>query len=478
TALRGGKALLYGEMAGGDLTSRFGLSQGSNLKDLGKGSTILVVASDLHEEAPIWWLRLKQAATRGATLIVASARPPRLDRYAAHVLRYRYGQEADLVAALLPEAASGNALAEREDVRLAAQAFAGAENAIVFYGQEGLGLEGSARLAQACARLLESTGHTGKANNGLVAVWPQANTQGAWDMGFRPAADLKAALAQAGVAYIAAADPAGDDPALAQALSSAGFVVVQELFLTETARLADVVLPAQSFAEREGSFTSGERRVQRFYPAIKPFKEARPDYAITGQLAVRLKLELEARSGARLMDQIAAEAPDYAGVSYARLAEASVQTPRIGRQSLYYGGTSYDNQQGLGVQLPLEASGQPDLEALPDVGIVASAAVDGLLAVPVTRLYDQGQTLQASDFLLGSRIAGSLVQICPDEAARFGVAAGDQALIRLDGIERTVRIALSEDVPEGLLLAPRSSGLGITAPTPVELVSLAVLEKG
>ena len=60
----------------------------------------------------------------------------------------------------------------------------------------------------------------------------------------------------------------GDDPSLTDVVRDAGFVVVQDLFLTETAKLADVVLPAQPFTEREGTYTSGERRVQRFYPAV------------------------------------------------------------------------------------------------------------------------------------------------------------------------------------------------------------------
>ena len=55
-------------MAGGDLVSQLGVGKGTNLSDLGKGTVILVVASDLQEEAPIWWLRVKQAAERGATL--------------------------------------------------------------------------------------------------------------------------------------------------------------------------------------------------------------------------------------------------------------------------------------------------------------------------------------------------------------------------------------------------------------------------
>ena len=146
-------------------------------------------------------------------------------------------------------------------------ALSAAENLVVLYGSDGLGLAGSSALAAACAGLVK--GHHGKPNNGLIGVWPRANDQGAWDIGFRPTTDLAKSF-QGKTIYIAAADPAGDDPDLAEALRGAKFVVVQELFLTETAKFAHAVLPAQAYTEREGSFTSGERRVQRFYPAVPP----------------------------------------------------------------------------------------------------------------------------------------------------------------------------------------------------------------
>ena len=78
----GGTAMLYSDMGGGDLTALVGVGAGTNLGSMGQGDAILVVASDLYEEAPIWWLRVKQAAERGATLIVANPRATRLDKFA------------------------------------------------------------------------------------------------------------------------------------------------------------------------------------------------------------------------------------------------------------------------------------------------------------------------------------------------------------------------------------------------------------
>jgi len=131
TEARAGQARLYTPMSGGAVAIQAGLSAGSNLGELGKGDAILVVASDLHEEAPLWWLRLKQAAGRGAGLIVLAARPTRLDKFARFVIRYSPGGEQAALAGLL--AGEGEAAA----------AFAAALNAVVFYGSDGLDLVGS-----------------------------------------------------------------------------------------------------------------------------------------------------------------------------------------------------------------------------------------------------------------------------------------------------------------------------------------------
>lgn len=474
----GGKTALYTHMAGGDLVSQLGVGQGANFADMGAGSAILVVASDLEEEAPIWWLRVKQAAERGATLIVANPRPTKTDRYAAYTLRYPYGSEAAVVLAMLNALsakrpnlpASVQALARYPELQAAAKAFAEAKDAVVFYGSEGIGLAGSQALAQACANLLLATNHTGQANNGLIGVWSRANEQGAWELGYRPAPDLKSAMRSAKALYVVAADPAGDDPDLAEATD---FLVVQDLFLTDTARLADVVLPALPFTEREGSLTSGERRVQRYYPAIPPRKAALADFVIAGRLGRLLGLELEERLAARAFDQLAAHTPAYSGLSYARLAEVVEQWPLVGRSSLYYGGATYENRQGLGVQLaPVATDGEKATLTWPELPGTLEPG-DGLVAVPVTRLYDRGQTVVPSQ-LLHQRIGPTRVYLNPVDAQRMGIDEGDSVQVLFDGIASTVVARLDERAPAGHILAPRSMGIPVASP---QRVRLQVTEK-
>jgi NADH-quinone oxidoreductase subunit G len=467
-----GKATLYSTMAGGDLVAQVGVAQGTHFADMGAQTAILVVASDLEEEAPLWWLRIKQAAERGATLIVANPRPTKSDRYAAHQIRYAYGSEAKTILSLLELSAdSSNASAGNvSELRTAARAFAKAENAVVIYGSEGLGLAGSQELAQACANLLIETGHTGRPNNGLIAVWSAGNTQGAWDIGLRPIQDLDSAISASQAVYVAGADPAGDDPALGQALEKAAFVVVQELFLTETARLADVVLPAQAFTERDGSYTNGQRRVQRFYPAVPALGLALPDFAITARVGVALGLDLEGNSPLLVFDRLAATVAGYEGLSYVKLSEVSDQWPIVGRSDLYYGGTTYENSQGLGVQLGSTAEKGA---SLPTTKIKRSAppTTEGLIAVPITRLYDRGQLVLPSE-LLANRIPQPHVLVNPADAEQLEIKDGKaiQLLLGTAGAASAPVLAkLDEHVPCGVVLVPRSMGLPVSSPTPVRL---------
>ena len=477
-AAQGGRSVLYSAMGGGDLTARYGLSQGSNLGDLGKTSAILVVACDLEEEAPIWWLRVKQAAERGAALVVVNPRDTKLDRVATHSLRYAYGAEVNTIKALAGAAVGSE---DGSAISKAAKAFAQAENSVVFFGSEGLGLPGSKALAQACADLLVATGHTGKPNNGLVGVWSAANTQGAWDMGFRPDQTLADSLEKSGAVLVAAADPAGDNPVLAAALEQAGFVVVQELFLTETAKRADVVLPVQAYTEREGTFTSGERRVQRYFPAVPPRPGGRADFVIIAQLAHLLGLTLAGSSASSVFAQAAGRVPAYAGLSYQTISQTAPQWPDVGRNDVNYAGTIYDNTQGLGCQLPLVqdaalATTDATLEAAKPVQADAASAsfaseLDGpsLLAVPVTRLYDRGQTLLPTTLLHRRLAKVGMVFMNPSSAADLNLADGKAAIMTIVGATCTVQIALDPTVPQGVVLAPRSVGLPVTAPVKVRL---------
>lgn len=474
----GGRTALYTQMGGGDLVALAGMPQGSNLGELGKGDAILVIASDLHQEAPIWWLRVKQAAERGATLIVALPRPNRLEKFAQHVLRYRYGDESGLILAMInalsakrPELPQKvNTLWRDAEVQAAVKAFAEAQNAVIFFGSEGGNLQTSQALAQACTNLLSVTNHLGRPNNGLIPVWQRPNDQGAWELGWRPLANLGEAMGKAGALYLVACDPAGDDPALPL---TPDFLVVQDLFLTATAKLAHVVLPALPFTEREGSLVNSERRAQRYYPAVPARPGPRPDFAISGQLGKLLGIDLEDRIASRVMMRIAAEVPAFAGITYSALAQAPEQWPIIGREDLYYGGTTYDNKQGIGVQLPSGIQRGEQLTLSWPSLATGKPDEDGTLAVPITRLYDSGTTLLPSR-LLDQRRVGTVIWMHPAQASANAIQEGGLVHLQIGEASAMATALLDEQVPERVILIPRSTGIPLHEP---HLVQLKVVER-
>ncbi|MFN8419056.1 MAG: NADH-quinone oxidoreductase subunit NuoG [Anaerolineae bacterium] len=355
-------------MTGADITAQVGLAAGSNFKDMGKGTTIVVIASNLEDEAPVWYLRVKGAADRGARVVTVNSRRTEMDRWARQRVYFGYGEA---IAAL-----------DKVD-------FGDAQNVVIMVGGEGLDRAGHYELMKAAAKKLIDRGNFGKLNNGLLAVWAGANTQGAFDMGFTSEATEAILEQRPRVLFLADADLVGED-ALSGALLKTGFNVAVEMFLTPSALQADVVLPRQATLERDGSTTSGERHVQRFYTAQQPLEGTLPDWRIFSSITRLMGGAKPKLSVAAVMQEITQAVSNYAGMSYPKLAETKPQFPDVGGADLYYGGTAYNNDGGLGIQWKTSS----ELGSAPNVAKAKAPAKpklkkDELLIVPVTELYDQ-----------------------------------------------------------------------------------------
>lgn len=464
--------LVDNRLAGGDVVSQIGLASGSNLGDLGPGDAILVVASDLHEEAPVWWLRVKQAAQRGANLVVLNLRKTRLDKYAAHAIHYQPGEALATVRQLSIAAKVDTDQTDGDPLNIAADALIEAENLVIFYGSEGLTFAETDSLARQLGNLLllkqgngeQGSYHAGRPNNGLVPVWPRANSQGAWDMGVRPdfapgyehleEPGLEAGAIYEGInngkikaLYLAGADPIGDGQ-----LKDRGqldFLVVQELFMTESAQVADVVLPAQSWAEREGTYTSGERRVQRFYPAIPPVGRSRPDWQILALVGERTGLGKPPFAASLAFREIAEQVPQYADMNYRLLAWSEEQWPLVGEGDLYYGGTAHRNDYGLGLQWPVAAE-QSNVERF-DVPDISAGESDGLVIVGTTALYTQGLLLNQSE-ILKPRVSKAEILLNSADASQFEISNGDMVSVSVNGKAFQVTANVNGNTSAGLAL--------------------------
>jgi len=464
-------------LAGGDVVANVGIASGSNLSKLGTGDAILVVASDLHDEAPIWWLRVKQAAERGAALVVMNLRTTRLDKFASDVIRYKPGQTLSSVYQLLNATKVDIETTGDDPVQLAANTLIEASNLVIFYGSEGLTYGETDVLARMLGNLTlvrqmdgEGQGyHAGQTNSGLIPVWSHGNTQGAWDMGLqpdlapgyialdKPGFDAEAILQKANsgdlkALFLIGSDPIGDG--LMSDRDNLDFLVVQDLFLTESAKLANVVLPALSWVEREGTYTNGERRVQRFYQALSPMGEGRPDWQILAQLSERVGLGKPPFAASLVFREIAAHVPQYAGMDYRSLAYSEAQWPVVGGEDLYYGGNAYENESGLGQQWPVTAeSGLVDRFELPDI---RDQQPDGLVIVPTAALYAAG-TLIAHSHVLASRLAAKSLSLNWEDAQSLEVKDGDMLSLKINGSNAGVQIVVDNQTPLAVALL---SGMG------------------
>ena len=175
-------------------------------------------------------------------------------------------------------------------------------------------------------------GYQSLSDQGVIEKFEQA-----WQVKISPEAGLvvteiwpAAAKGQLKALYIMGENPVASNPNASQvtaALKKLDFLVVQDIFMTETANLANVVLPAASSAEREGTFTNTERRVQRVRQALPLVGQARPDWQIICELAERIGYPMAYRSPEEIMEEIAGLTPIYGGIHYDRLEEDGLQWP-------------------------------------------------------------------------------------------------------------------------------------------------------
>ena len=263
----------------------------------------------------------------------------------------------DLVAGYTPERVEAISGIPAADIERAARIYGQAERAAIVYSmgitQHTTGVDA----VRSLANLAMLTGNMGRRGTGVNPLRGQNNVQGACDLGALPnvfpgyqqvaddgaRAKFEAAWgtrlpAEPGLTvtemvwsalegniralYIMGENPMVSDPDtthVEEALRKVDFLVVQDLFLTETARLADVVLPATSYAERDGCYTNTERLVQLTEPVIGPVGSARRDWEILCDVARRLGYAMDYDSTEAISDEIRSLTPSYAGISYDRL---------------------------------------------------------------------------------------------------------------------------------------------------------------
>jgi predicted molibdopterin-dependent oxidoreductase YjgC len=225
--------------------------------------------------------------------------------------------------------------------------------------------------------------------------------------------------------YLIGENPVLSDPDashIEEALKKLEFLIVQDIFLTETAQYADVVLPGASFAEKDGTFTNTERRVQRVRKALEPVGHSNPDWQIICEVARRMGARgFDFADPCEIMDEIARVTPSYGGITYARLEGDSLQWPCLnvdhpGTECLHTDGFA----RGKGKFTPLEykpSQEQPDTEY-------------PLVLNTGRNLYQfHTGTMTRKSKGLNEMKGEESVQINPHDAGTLGIADGDQVHI-------------------------------------------------
>ena len=339
---------------------------------------------------------------------------------------------------------------------------------------------------KSCANLAMLCGNVGVPGGGVNPLRGQNNVQGACDLGGLPnvypgyqavtvpaiqekfqkawgsTSDLKVGLTvteitnavgdgQVRALYVMGENPLVADPDINHAhhcLEQAEFLVVQDIFLSETAQLAHVVLPATSFVEKDGTFTATDRRVQRVRKAIEPLGDARADWEIICLLAQEMGADgFDFASPQEVMKEIAQLTPIYGGVSYERLEEMGfLQWPCPAPD---HPGTPYLHKdrfsRGLGRFHASEFKGPAEL---PDEDYPYTLTTGRLM------FHWHTGTMTRRSEKLHQEVPQAYVEIHPDDATRVGLNGGQHVRVisRRGKIELGVRV--TKHIKPGIIFIP------------------------
>ncbi len=371
-----------------------------------------------------------------------------------------------------------------ETIAAAARAYAGGQSAGIYYAmgitQHTTGVD----TVRSLSNLALICGNIGKENAGINPLRGQGNVQGACDMGALPDVlpgyqrmDNPASIERFATAWgvplpshpgIRASETADavlegriralyvmgenmmvSDPDvnhLEKALDRLDFLVVQDIFLSETAARAHVVLPAACHAEKEGTFTNTERRVQRLHKAVEPPGQARPDWEILRDIMVRMGHPADYSNPEDIMEEIRALTPQYGGIRYGRLDPMGLQWPcphedHPGTKFLHGSGIA----RGKGLLVAVEHA---EAQELPDEEFP--------LVLTTGRVLYHYHTATMTGRVAGLRELSphGFVEISPKTAASIEVADGDHVRIVSRRGAITAQARVTEHIMDGVVFIP------------------------
>ncbi len=480
---------------------------------------IIVIGANPAENHPVAATFFKQAAKRGAQLIVMDPRGQALKRHATHVLQFKPGTDVAMLNGILntivteglydrqyveAQTANFKAFAEHikdftpeemapicgipaETLRTVARSYARARSAIIFWGmgisQHVHGTD-NARCLIALALIC---GQVGRPGTGLHPLRGQNNVQGASDAGLIPMffpdyrsvedaafrtnveeawgtkLDPKRGLTvveimkavHAGTIkgmYILGENPAMSDPDLnhaREALAQLEHLVVQDIFLTETAAYADVILPASAWPEKDGTVTNTNRQVQMGRQALALPGEAKVDWWITQEIARRIGLAWNYQHPSEIYTEMASLMPALDNIAWERIERESAVTypsdapDKPGHDVVF--GDRFPTQDGRGKLVPARIT-PPDERPDAEYPFVLSTGRQ------LEHWHTGAMTRRAAT--LDALEPGPIASVSRGTIARLGIAPGD--MVRVSTRRGTIELAVRQDdgVPDGVVYIP------------------------
>jgi predicted molibdopterin-dependent oxidoreductase YjgC len=447
---------------------------------------IFVTGSNTTEQHPLIGSRIIKAKQAGAKLIVADNRTIRLARIADMHIRWQNGTDVAFLNGIMNVIISEGLEDTPQEIINAARMFAKAKKAMIIYSmgitQHTHGVDN----VKSCANLAMLTGNVGMSGTGVNPLRGQNNVQGACDMGalpnvytgyqkvedeqvrkkFEKAWGVQELPAKAGFASTTAIDMAaegklkaiyvmGENPMVShadqthvrKALEKLELLIVQDIFPTDTSQLADIILPATSYAEKDGTFTSTERRVQRVRRAIEPIGQSRPDWRILCDIASRGGYHgMQYTNPSEIMDEIASVTAIYGGISFERIDQTGLQWPcsdeeHPGTPVLHSGRFA----RGFGLFSP--AQYRPSAE-LPD------SEYPFLLSTGRCYFHFHTGTMTRRTRLLDREEPCPYVEMHPDDSKGLGIRNRQWIYVRTRRGEIKTRARVTNSIKKGILFMP------------------------
>jgi NADH-quinone oxidoreductase chain G len=428
---------------------------------------VLSIRSDFYETHPVFGMVVNQAVKRNeAQLFIVADKKGKFDKLPnAVTLLHKPALEVNVLNAMsqalledgsavtdgvegidglkkaladyTPEKVAEVTGASADQIRAAAKALAGATKSAILLAYGLPYTAQSKEIAVAAANLAILSGNVDKEGSALYLCGEKANSQGAIDLGVVPTGKGlgaqkmldEAAGGNLSALYVVGEDIVASYPDRAKAekaLASAEFVVVQDMFLSETAQQADVVLPAGSFAEKDGTFTNAERRIQRVRPGITSPGEAKTDYAIFELLAAKLGSSLSFTGPAAVFSALSEEVKAYKDVDF----------NAIGAEGVVWGG---DN-----LAVAKKAV----------VPVNGTKPIDGkYVLLTGSALYHSGTVSTRAKGPLAV-VPEAYLEFGRDDAAALEVAEGDMVKVKANGAEINLKAKVDNRLPQGVVFVP------------------------